>query len=67
MGQYEPDDSRNVTLKPGNEPGDIKRTGPQEGKARAEAERREAEAKGDKAESDDVAALRARKDPAQRG
>ncbi len=68
MGQYEPDDSRNVTLKPGNEPGNIKRTGPQEDEARAEARKREAEkAKKDEADSEDVAALRARKDPAERG
>ena len=30
MGEYEPDDSRNVTLKPGHEPGGIQRTDPRE-------------------------------------
>lgn len=34
MGEYEPDDSRDVTLKPGREPGDIERTGPREGETR---------------------------------
>lgn len=37
MGQYEPDDSRDVTLTDGHEPGGIKRTGPREGEARREA------------------------------
>jgi hypothetical protein len=37
MGQYEPNDSRNVTLKPGREPGGIERTGPREDEARREA------------------------------
>lgn len=40
MGEYEPDDSRKVTQKPGHEPGGIKRTGPQEDKVREEAIRR---------------------------
>ena len=30
MGQYEPDDSRNVTLKPSATPGEPERTGPRE-------------------------------------
>ncbi len=34
MGQYEPDDSRDVTLRPGHEPGGIERTGPREGESR---------------------------------
>lgn len=34
MGEYEPDDSRNVTLKPGHEPGGIERTGPRESETR---------------------------------
>ena len=34
MGTYEPDDSRNVTLKPGSVPGEPPRTGPREGEAR---------------------------------
>ncbi|RPF71624.1 hypothetical protein [Aurantiacibacter spongiae] len=37
MGEYEPEDSRDVTLKPGHEPGGIKRTGPQEDEARRTA------------------------------
>ena len=43
MGKYEPKDSRDVTLKPGHEPGNIKRTGPQEAEVRAEARNRAAE------------------------
>lgn len=34
MGQYEPRDSRDVTLNDGHEPGGIKRTGPREGETR---------------------------------
>lgn len=34
MGQYEPRDSRDVTNKPGREPGGIERTGPREGETR---------------------------------
>jgi len=34
MGQYEPHDSRNVTRKPGHEPGGIERTGPREAETR---------------------------------
>ncbi|MCA0978637.1 hypothetical protein LCM19_09695 [Qipengyuania flava] len=34
MGQYEPDDSRDVTLNDGHEPGGIKRTGPRESETR---------------------------------
>ena len=41
MGEYEPDDSRNITQKDGPEPGGLKRTGPREDAQRAEAERRE--------------------------
>ena len=40
MGEYEPEDSRNVTLKPGPEPGGIERTGPKEDAVRREAEQR---------------------------
>lgn len=40
MGQYEPDDSRDVTLTDGHEPGGIKRTGPREDEARREAEKK---------------------------
>ncbi len=43
MGEYEPRDSRNVTQKPGHEPGGIKRTGPMEDEERAKAKKREAE------------------------
>ena len=38
MGEYEPKDSRNVTLKPGHEPGGIERTGPKEAEARRKAD-----------------------------
>ena len=34
MGQYEPNDSRDVTLADGHEPGGIKRTGPREAETR---------------------------------
>lgn len=37
MGEYEPDDSRDVTLKPGHEPGGIERTGPHEQETREDA------------------------------
>ena len=40
MGEYEPDDSRNVTLKPGSEPGGIERTGPREHETREPKERK---------------------------
>ena len=40
MGEYEPDDSRDVTLKPGHEPGGIERTGPKEDEVRKDAEKR---------------------------
>ena len=39
MGEYEPKDSRDVTLKPGTEAGGLERTGPREEKARQQAER----------------------------
>ncbi len=38
MGEYEPDDSRKVTLNPGDTPGEPPRTGPREDEARARAE-----------------------------
>lgn len=67
MGQYEPDDSRNVTLKQGHEPGSAKRTGPREDEARAKAQRREDE-KADKKRADDGrdAARNRPVDPAER-
>ena len=34
MGEYEPNDSRDVTNKPGREPGGIERTGPREAETR---------------------------------
>ena len=40
MGEYEPDDSRDVTLKPGHEPGGIERTGPKEDKMSKDAQKR---------------------------
>ena len=38
MGQYEPDDSRNVTLNTGNNPIEPERTGPRESETRQQAE-----------------------------
>jgi len=38
MGEYEPDDSRNITQKKGNVPGEPPRTGPREDEARRKAE-----------------------------
>ena len=38
MGEYEPDDSRNVTLSDHQAPGEPPRTGPREGEARAKAQ-----------------------------
>ena len=67
MGEYEPRDSRNVTLKPGHEPGDIERTGPKEDAVRAKALQREAdkrEAEEKKARTD--ASRRSLEDPAER-
>ena len=37
MGEYEPDDSRDVTLSDHRAPGEPPRTGPREGEARAKA------------------------------
>lgn len=65
MGEYEPHDSRNVTLKQERAPGEPPRTGPREGetrqqeqadKADSDAERRERAIEQDTAELD--AALR---------
>lgn len=39
MGEYEPEDSRNVTQKPGHVPGEPPRTGPREDQAREKARR----------------------------
>ena len=41
MGEYEPDDSRNVTLNPATAPGEPPRTGPREGEARRRAQEHE--------------------------
>ena len=38
MGEYEPDDSRNVTLSDHQAPGEPPRTGPREDEARAKAQ-----------------------------
>jgi hypothetical protein len=43
MGEYEPDDSRVVTLVPNEAPGEPPRTGPREDEARAKAQRDESE------------------------
>ena len=48
MGEYEPNDSRNVTQKKGNVPGEPARTGPQEDATRDAAKARE------KREGDDL-------------
>jgi len=37
MGEYEPNDSRNVTLNNSTAPGEPPRTGPREGEARAQS------------------------------
>ncbi|MFB0612202.1 hypothetical protein [Aurantiacibacter poecillastricola] len=67
MGEYEPRDSRNVTLKQGHEPGSAKRTGPQEDEARAEAKRREAEKAEEKRKKGSRdASRRSQYDPAER-
>lgn len=66
MGEYEPRDSRNVTLKPGHEPGNIKRTGPQEDEAREEAHKREAEKAKDDEDQRSDASRRSQYDPAER-
>ena len=67
MGEYEPRDSRNVTLKKGDEPGDIERTGPKEDEVRREALARE-KAEKEKAKNDDRddPARRSQYDPAER-
>jgi hypothetical protein len=61
MGEYEPHDSRNVTLEPRRAPGEPPRTGPREGETRrrdkrSDAEKRERAIEQDTAELD--AALR---------
>ena len=43
MGQYEPNDSRDVTLTDGHEPGSIKRTGPREAETRQQDEQQQDE------------------------
>lgn len=49
MGEYEPDDSRDVTLSDHKAPGEPPRTGPREDAARAQAEQRELADKGEMA------------------
>jgi hypothetical protein len=41
MGEYEPRDSRNVTLKQDRAPGEPPRTGPREGETRGETRQQE--------------------------
>jgi hypothetical protein len=43
MGEYEPHDSRNVTLKQERAPGEPPRTGPREGETRPPEEQQQAE------------------------
>jgi hypothetical protein len=45
MGEYEPDDSRDVTLSDHQAPGEPPRTGPREDEARAEAQAEQQSAK----------------------
>lgn len=47
MGEYEPEDSRNVTLTNKTAPGEPPRTGPREDAARAEAGKKRGEADDD--------------------
>ncbi len=67
MGEYEPRDSRDVTLKQGNEPGSAERTGPKEDEVRREAIAREKaeDKKASQTERDD-AARQSQYDPAER-
>lgn len=44
MGEYEPNDSRNVTLNPNGAPGEPPRTGPREGQTRAPGQARPGQA-----------------------
>jgi hypothetical protein len=50
MGEYEPDDSRDVTLSDHQAPGEPERTGPREGEARRKAYQDEAQQGGGGAE-----------------
>jgi len=43
MGEYEPDDSRDVTLRKSNIPVEPERTGPREGETRRDPEAKEGE------------------------
>jgi hypothetical protein len=45
MGEYEPDDSRNVTLSDHQAPGEPPRTGPREDEARAKAQQEQSGAR----------------------
>lgn len=47
MGEYEPEDSRNVTLTNKTAPGEPPRTGPREDTARAEAGKKQPESEDD--------------------
>ncbi|MBN9505311.1 MAG: hypothetical protein J0I69_04725 [Altererythrobacter sp.] len=51
MGEYEPRDSRNVTLKQNRAPGEPPRTGPREGDARAGRSELESDERGEAAKS----------------
>lgn len=50
MGEYEPKDSRNVTLNPHRAPGEPPRTGPREGETRQERTELDEDGRGERAE-----------------
>lgn len=52
MGEYEPNDSRNVTLKPGHVSGEPPRTGPREEQARKGRSELDGDERGVDAESE---------------
>lgn len=51
MGEYEPNDSRNVTLKQDRAPGEPPRTGPREGETRQQRSELEQDERGEEAEA----------------
>ena len=55
MGEYEPNDSRNVTLKRSNLPGEPERTGPREAEARDEGNDRQRELEREKVRQENLA------------
>jgi hypothetical protein len=51
MGEYEPHDSRNVTLNPDRAPGEPPRTGPRDGRVRQAQAELEQDERGEEAEA----------------